>query len=287
MSKRSLVIALSAIALGVVTTVPASADAAGNDIIEIKSVQAGTCMSVVGDSAWPAPCDGTTKQRWERAKAADGRFILRSVGDGRCVIGWSGTALWHCDVENSTNLVEFVPTTADSIKMKFDAGYATIAAGGAIIKLQSEDDTDEQRWLVTKVGETTPPADTTGQVIQLKSHPVQRCATPSNDRLMHAPCTGAAEQRFQRVELGDGWFQLRNDATGTCVSATTYFAEARPCAADDKQKWRLDHDVLGLARISTTNGWALSTALFGESVYVDPPTMAHKFTFKWEISAVA
>ncbi|GLZ29756.1 hypothetical protein Lesp02_19460 [Lentzea sp. NBRC 105346] len=292
MSKRSLAVALTAIALGAVTTVSAHAEAAGNPVIEIKSVALGSCWEPgktdrVDDIVVLAPCDGSAKQRWEKAPATAGGFVLRNTATGRCVTGWGYLSMWHCEVEGTDQAVQIVPDVAGAVKLKYGEKFADswLAPG---VGTRGKWDGPEQKWLVTEVGTATPPADTAGKVVRIKSHYRQECATPGQFWPVLAACDDSTGQRFGRIELGDGWFQLRSESTGTCVADAKWYPELAPCAAGDNQKWRLDNDSLGLSTI---------VSAIGNTLYVGPapdknvgltePMTQNRYAQKWEISAVA
>ena len=66
------------------TTVPASAEPAGNPIVELKNVARGQCMTAGTTDPFQAEmadCTGAANQRWERVGLPNGQFHLRNVAD--------------------------------------------------------------------------------------------------------------------------------------------------------------------------------------------------------------
>ena len=81
-----------------------------------------------------------------------------------------------------------------------------------------------------------------------------------------ADCTVAVEQKFQRVELGDGVVQLRNIVSGTCLRTGRFGVPSvdlvSACAATDPaQQWRIEPDLIGTVRVRNVAGGTYLTPL--------------------------
>lgn len=268
MNKRSLGVAavLAAIALGAVVQVPAQAAASGNAVIEIKSVALRQCLQPgrVNDFDWLvlAPCSGSAAQQWELVPMRDSKLVLRNLGDRTCVNGWVGVLPTKCHAEDADQHAELVPDAAGSVKLKYGRNYADTSSYkySGTLSAYSASDTDHQRWLVREVGETSTPVDTTGKVVSFRSFDEGTCIAENAGLASHLTCADDDRQRFQRVELGDGVFQLRNVASGTCIGKYGVYVHLRTaCASDDTgQHFRLDTDELGYSLISHVGGEVLT-----------------------------
>jgi hypothetical protein len=300
MSRRSLGVALAAIALGAMTTVPAQAEPAGNTIIEIKNVYYGTCLqsAVVSGLGGTdlAPCDGSSAQRWERAVGGglgtNVSHVLRNAGTGNCATGWSSPYQYYCDVEDGEQNIRFEPAGDGTVKLRFvhqtyGTHYVTGMSSNHVSNTGPSDD-PAQRWEVREVGRPTPPGDTAGQVIRLNSHYRNQCAAADDQAaVVLQVCDASAGQRFRRVELSDGSFQLRNEEKGKCLVANSGNASATGSCdpADEAQKWRFDTDSLGLLSLRSTRGGLLTATVEpGTNTYLSAPWTRNRYTQKWEVS---
>ncbi|MFD4642416.1 hypothetical protein ACFWN2_34265 [Lentzea sp. NPDC058436] len=240
------------------TTVPASAEPAGNPIVELKSVARDQCMT--GGTADPfeielAGCTGAATQRWEKVGLPNGQFFLRNVADRWCATGeWLVTKV--CDETNRQQRWELVTDASGATKLKIDSPWNpyvdTSWYGEYFFKLitQEPEDTDHQRWVVTDVGRTTPLPDTTGASVTLENSRWWADETTDNcaDGAGMGVCPGSP---YQRVELGGGLVQLRvgehclRPKPGT--TAVQFVDLAGDCAAaDPEQQWQLEGpDVFG------------------------------------------
>ncbi|USX51576.1 hypothetical protein [Lentzea sp. HUAS12] len=249
---------LAAFALGAMTTVPASAEPAGNPIVELKSVARDQCMTrgtVDPFEIELADCTGAAPQRWEKVGLPNGQFFLRNVADRWCAAGeWLVTKV--CDEADRLQRWELVTDGSGATKLKLDTvGYTYVDTswyGEYFFKLitQEPQDGDHQRWVVTEVGRTTPLPDTTGASITLENsrwwavEKTDNCAVGAGMGV----CPGSP---FQRVELGGGLVQLR--AGEHCLrpkpgtTAVEFVDLAGDCAAADPgQQWQVEGpDVFG------------------------------------------
>jgi hypothetical protein len=242
----------AAFTLGAMTTVPASAEPAGNPIVELKSVARGQCMTVGTVDPFLvelADCTGAQNQRWERVAAPNGRFHLRSLTDRKCINGEGSLVADWCDDTDQNQRWELVPDASGAVKLKLGVSWPAYADtswyGEYDFKIFSNDleDGDHQRWTVTEAGRAPVLPDTAGALVTLESsEQAGRCA---NGEVM-GTCPGSA---FQRVELGGGAFQLRAGEVCLVPEPATRFdvGLAGNCATTDPaQQWRLEGpDVFG------------------------------------------
>jgi len=254
MGKRSsgVVAAIAAaLTLGAMTTVPASAEPAGNQIIELKNVARNQCMTAGTNDvrqAEMADCTGAANQRWEKVGLPNGQFFLRNIADRWCVNGENSLITETCDEASRSQHWTFVTdaTGATKLKQAFWAGYADTFLYDEIpdLKIVPNDvaDSDHQRWVVTEVGSVAPPPDTAGALVTLENS--KWWAVEKTDNCVSGAgmgvCPGSA---FQRVELGGGAFQLR--AGEACLrpkpAARFDLDLLGDCAAADLgQQWRLE-----------------------------------------------
>jgi hypothetical protein len=238
----------AAVTLGAMTTVPASAEPAGNTIIELKNVARGQCMTASTTDPFVvemADCTGAPNQSWERVPAPDGKFFLRNIADRKCIRGDGSLAGEECDETNRNQRWELVPDPSGAMKLKvavswpwyadtswYDSGF------GLGITTEDPQDSDHQRWLVAEVGRRPVLPDTTGALVTLESsQKFGRCP----DGAAMGVCPGSA---FQRVELG-GVIGLRTP-TGCLRAAPDQrydnVVDLRgDCSATDTaQQWRLE-----------------------------------------------
>lgn len=242
----------AAITLGAVTTVPASAEPAGNTIIELKNVARGQCKTAGTNTyfqAEMADCTGAADQRWERVDLANGQFFLRNVALRWCLDGQFSLVTDGCDEAEKYQRWELVSDASGATKLKLGVSwpaYADTSIYDEIPDLKiipgEPQDSDHQRWVVTEVGSVPPLPDTTGALVTLEnsrwwtSDGVEPCVVGAGT----GACPGSA---FQRVELGGGAFQLR--AGDACL---------RPKPAS-----RLDLDLLGnCAAADPAQQWVLT-----------------------------
>ncbi|MFI6101450.1 hypothetical protein ACIA8G_38390 [Lentzea sp. NPDC051213] len=241
----------AALTLGAMTTVSASAEPAGNPIIELKNVARGQCMTAGAPEYFQlemAGCTGAATQRFERVGLPNGQFHLRNVANRWCVDGGQSLLTEPCDETDRYQRWELVSDASGATKLKVGglSAYADTVIYDLIPDLKiipnDPEDTDHQRWVVTEVGSVPPLSDTTGALVTLESsgrgtvEGVAACA----DGAGVGSCPGSA---FQRVELGGGAFQLR--AGDVCLRpkpATRYDVDLLGnCAvADPAQQWRLE-----------------------------------------------
>lgn len=255
MGKRSLgVVAAIAAAftLGAMTTVPASAEPAGNPIIEVKGVARDQCMTSARSSYFQvemAACTGADTQRWEKVGLPNGQFFLRNVADRWCVDGEFSLVTDRCDENDRHQRWEFVTDASGATRLKLATwnGYAdTTWYDEYDLKIipDTEQDSDHQRWVVTEVGSVTPLPDTTGALVTLENSrwwavdKTDNCAGGAD----MAVCPGAP---YQRVELGGGVIQLKvgerclRPKPGT--TAVQSVDLAGDCATTDpQQRWQVE-----------------------------------------------
>lgn len=242
----------AALTLGAVTTVPASAEPAGNTIIELKNVARGQCMTAGTTDPFQAEmadCTGAANQRWERVGLPNGQFFLRNVAARWCVDGEYSLATDKCDETDKYQRWELVADTSGATKLKLGVSWPAYADTTYYdefdLKIIPNDpqDTDHQRWVVTEAGVVPPLPDTTGAAVTLENAEVPDYCV--NGEVM-GTCPGSA---FQRVELGGGAFQLRAGDVCLAPKPATRFdvGLAGNCATTDPaQQWRLEGpDVFG------------------------------------------
>lgn len=267
-----LSVALAAIALGAVTVAPASA-ATGNDIIEIRSVARGDCLQP--DSAQPhagpgaGACTGELSQRWEVIPVGEGRQLLRNLASTECLSEKYGS--YYCDDEAADMRVELVPDGSGPVRLKIVDEYLTgftFSDGSRAFWFSGFSAGDEQRWQVRQVGRTTPPADTAGQVVNIRTVDfTYGCLYQTTDnKLMplQLPCGKTDYQKFQRIELGNGRTALRGLANGKCVAASASqpleIEVVSDCSPDDvRQQWSIEPTMTGAVRIREASGERLLT----------------------------
>ena len=249
---------LAALTLGAMTTVPASAEPAGNPIVELKSVARDQCMTRGTTDPFEielAGCDGTASQRWEKVGLPNGQFFLRNVADRWCATGeWLVTEV--CDEMDRRQRWELVTDASGATKLKLDTlGYTYVDTswyGEYFFKLitQEPEETDHQRWVVTEVGLTTPLPDTTGASVTLENS--RWWAVEKTDNCADGAGTGVCPgSPYQRVELGGGLVQLKvgdhclRPKPGT--TAVQSVDLAGDCSTvDPEQQWQLEGpDVFG------------------------------------------
>ncbi|PWK89061.1 hypothetical protein C8D88_102332 [Lentzea atacamensis] len=252
MTGRSLGVAAAiaaAITLGAMTTVPASAEPAGNTIIELKNVARGQCMTASTIDPFlveMAGCTGAANQRWERVPAAGNQFFLRNVADRKCIRGEGSLTGEECDDTDRYQRWELAPDPSGAVKLKVavawpwyaDTSWYDSEFNFGIITEDSQD-SDHQRWLVAEAGRMPVLPDTTGALVTLESsQKFGRCP----NGVATGDCPGSA---FQRVELGGGVIGLRTP-TGCLRAAPDQHYDnvvdlrGDCAAADTAQQWRLE-----------------------------------------------
>ncbi|MFS8095950.1 RICIN domain-containing protein [Lentzea alba] len=254
MTGRSLGVAAIAAAftLGAMTTVPASAEPAGNPIIELKSVAKGQCMTATTTDHFLvelADCTGAPNQRWEEVAAPDGNSYLRNIADRKCLDAEFAVAGDQCDETDQVQRWRLETDASGARKLRVSFGWYASTAwyGGEFhigITTEEPQDTDDQRWEVTEVGTAPARPDTTGAAISMESSGRPgRCA----DGIAMVACPGSP---FQRVELGGGVVQLRTE-TG-CLRAKPDQRHDNvvdllgDCTVTDRaQQWQLTSDLFG------------------------------------------
>ncbi|MFC3893373.1 hypothetical protein ACFOWZ_18010 [Lentzea rhizosphaerae] len=265
MGMKMLSVALAAIALGAVTVAPASA-ATGNDIIEIRSVAHGDCLQPDTPQPHAGPgvgaCTGASNQRWEQIAVGGGRYLLRNLASTECVSTKFGS--YWCDDEGADMFAELVPDASGAVRVKFGAEYMTgltFGDGSREIWFPSfRGDPAEELWQVRVVGTTTPPADTKGQIVHIKSvDATYGCLYVTSDNqlmTLSLPCGKTEYQKFQRIELADGTTALRSLANGKCIAqneqSPTRIEVLADCAADTtRHHWTIEPTKTGAARLFT------------------------------------
>jgi hypothetical protein len=292
MGMRTLSVALAAIALGAVTVAPVSA-ATGNDIIEIKNAAYGVCLQAEAqsyNSPGAGACTGARGQQWEVIPVSGGKTLLRNLESGECVSQLYGS--YYCDDEAPDQSAELVSDKPGTVRVKFGDWYIaglTLADGSHTATKTYFHDGDEQRWVVRTVGTTTPPADTANQVVRIRSaESGTGCIGLMNGAwLRTAPCSDAPEQKFQRIELGDGRTALRSTVSGKCVATqqnTTLETDVlSDCAPQEaRQHWTIEPTRTGAARIRQSADDRYFTPV-GENVYLTTRRL-HLNTWQlWEL----
>ncbi|WP_167974267.1 ricin-type beta-trefoil lectin domain protein [Lentzea indica] len=254
MTGRSLGVAAAiaaAVTLGAMTTVPASAEPAGNTIIELKNVARGQCMTAGKNDYFQvemADCTGAANQRWEKVGLPNGQFFLRNIADRWCVDGEHSLITDSCDETDKYQRWELAQDASGATKLKLAVSWPAYADTSLYDMLDLKiipnepQDSDHQRWVVTEIGGVPPLPDTTGALVTLENSrwwSVDLTDTCVSGAGMGA-CPGSV---FQRVELGGGAFQLR--AADVCLRpkpGSRLDADLLgDCAtADPSQQWRLE-----------------------------------------------
>ncbi|MET9628772.1 hypothetical protein ABZX92_15040 [Lentzea sp. NPDC006480] len=262
MGMKKLCVALVATALGAVIAAPASAaQEQGNRIIEIKNVAYGECLQT-GEEVHASPlvvaCSGAVGQQWEVIAVEGGRQLLRNLASRECLS--ERFASYYCDDQGVDEFAALVPEPSGAVRVKLGDGdrYLTGFAwpsGKRDAWYQPLGDRDDQRWQVREAG-TRPTPDTAGQVVRLV--PVEGdkypCAGVEDTRLVSVACADTPEQKFQRIEAGDGATLLRSVVSGKCVAvgpAGSFVPEVTSdCSPDEVlQKWSIEPTRAGSARI--------------------------------------
>ena len=256
MTGRSLGVAAAiaaALTLGAMTTVPATAETAGNTIVELKNVARGQCMTAGTNShrqAEMADCTGAANQRWERVGTANGQFYLRNVADRWCLDGHFSLVTDQCDETEKYHRWGLESDASGATKLKLGVSWPAYADTSLYDEIPDlmiipgePQDSDHQRWIVTEVGTVPPLPDTTGAAVTLENAQMPDYCVNGGGM---GTCPGSA---FQRVELGGGVFQLR--AGNVCLRpdpSTRFQVDLLgDCASTDPgQQWRLEGpDVFG------------------------------------------
>lgn len=255
MGKRTLCVVIAAIALGTVTVAPAGAAQEGNSIIEITSVAHNRCLQPEAASAHPAlelgACTGAQNQRWEQIPIGDGSYLLRNLETRECVDAKFSLAGWWCDDQAATQYGQLVADRSGTVRIKYGELYADSTFG---VWPRDFADNDNQRWLVRQTGTTTP-VDTTGQVVRIASVNKLGCVSVRATMFLEPkPCADVPEQKFQRIELGNGSTALRSVLTGKCMavrqagtSPVNVVPDCNP--ADVSQQWTLETNKTGATRL--------------------------------------
>jgi hypothetical protein len=240
-------------------TAPAMAET--NQTLEIKNVALGKCLAVgAPTNAWVTVenCTGAKTQQWEQIRGDGGKVMLRNLGDRSCVKGINNVVRYECDDEDQEQYWVLAGDRLTNAKTGQVADTYLYDNFGVF--LQDASGSDYQRWQVRVTGNApAPPADTSGKIVQIKSVSDRKCAAASGTAARLADCAVAVEQKFQRVELGDGVVQLRNLASGTCLR-TGQFGLKRvdlvsACASNDPaQQWRIEPDLIGTVRVRNVAG---------------------------------
>lgn len=292
MKRGSLsVVAAAAVALATGVIAPLPAHAAGNEVLEIRSVALGQCLELEPGTGRlrAGPCTGDAHQEWERVPLADGAFLLRNLGHPECL--WR-TNSFACDDEDIHQRVTFEPAGDGVVKLvEVTTGLVadtTINSSYGVVGARSAD-TDHQRWRVTALPEVVPPpVDTAGRLVEIRGVNGGTCVTSASSVLARLQaCAGTADQRWRRVELGDGAFALRNESADRCLQVNgsgTRVDTWDPCdVADPKQQWRLEGDPLGRHRLRNAHSGGYATPLRdGITSYELVPGSTLQ---KWELTA--
>lgn len=266
MGMKKLCVALVAIALGAVTVAPASAAQDGNQIIEIENVAFGQCLQ----PSTPEPhsriafgdCGGAVNQRWELIPVGGGKHLLRNLASNECVGDTYGH--YYCDDEEVTAQTELVTAADGTTRFKFGDEYLegfAYSDGRRDAWITRFADTREQRWRVRQVGTTTP-VDTTGQIVRIRAVSFDYGCIRVSDGPWQLPtgkCVDSPEEKFQRIELGDGRTAFRSVANGKCVTARndtqSYLDVNVDCTPDDvRQQFTVEPTRTGSVRIRQSAG---------------------------------
>lgn len=260
MGMKKLCVALAALALGAVAAVPASAAPTGNTIIEIRNLAYGTCLATTAQDTYRpslATCDGSATQRFERVAAASGGVFLRNVGEAeecldRLQQGWQ-LMLTLCNAESASQRIELVPAEHGTVRLRVRDKVAEAPYPDFGVLFEPESDYDIQRWQITEVG-IAPPSPELPSAMRLKSAGYGICVTDTGTKPVMASCTGAANEVFQRVDLGEGKVALRT-ANGRCL-ANPSFSDVilTACVTGaTSQQWTLTGDELGHYKIANSS----------------------------------
>ena len=263
---RIFAVIAAAVAMGMGVTAPATA--ATNQTLEIKNVLLGKCLAVgAPTNAWVTleDCTGAKTQQWERIPVDGGKVMLRNLGDRGCVKGMNNLARFECDDEDGQQYWVLAGDRLTHAKTGQVADSYLYDDFGVI--LQEPSGSDYQRWQFSVIGDApAPPADTSGKIVRIKSVSERKCAAASGTAAKLADCADAVEQKFQRVELGDGVVQLRNIVSGTCLRTGRFGVPSvdlvSACAATDPaQQWRIEPDLIGTVRVRNVAGGTYLTPL--------------------------
>ncbi|MBE8521979.1 RICIN domain-containing protein [Amycolatopsis sp. H6(2020)] len=263
---RIFAVIAAAVAMGMGVTAPALADT--NQTLEIKNVALGKCLAVGAPAnAWVAlaDCTGAETQQWEQIRGDGGKVILRNLGDRSCVMGLNNLVRYECDDEAVDQYWVLAGEKLTNAKTGRVADTYLYDDFG--VYLQDADGSAFQRWQFRVTGDApAPPADTSGKIVRIKSVSERKCAAAGGTAAKLADCADAAEQKFQRIELGDGVVQLRNLASGTCLRTGRFGLPTvdleRACAANDPaQQWRVEPDLIGTVRVRNVAGGTYLTPL--------------------------
>ncbi|MFD7658570.1 RICIN domain-containing protein [Actinosynnema sp. NPDC059797] len=294
MKRGSLsVVAAAAVALATGVVAPLPAHAAGNEVLEIRSVALGGCAGSAGGTSEVrvAPCTGGPEQKWERIPLAGDTFLLRNLGSGDCV--WR-MKRFGCEDEDEYQRLAFEPDGDGVVRLREVAsgGFAD-STGNHLFGLISRDrlDTDHQRWRVAVLPDVVPPpVDTTGRVVTVRSLDEGTCLTNVSALLISLrACSGSADQRWRRVELGDGALVLRNETSGSCVQLSDRGSNVNtwePCdTANPRHRWRLETDPLGRHRlVNAHDGGYLTPLTDSVTTYKRVPALTWQ---EWELTAAS
>uniref|UniRef100_UPI001178C036 RICIN domain-containing protein n=1 Tax=Amycolatopsis kentuckyensis TaxID=218823 RepID=UPI001178C036 len=175
-----------------------------------------------------------------------------------CVKGINNVVRYECDDEDEEQY--WVLAGEKLTHAKTGRVADTILYDNFGVFLNDAGRSDYQRWQFRVTGDApAPPADTSGQIVRIKSVSERKCAAAGGTAAKLADCAGAVEQKFQRVELGGGVVQLRNLASGTCLrtgrSGVPTVDLVSACAANDPaQQWQVEPDLIGTVRVRNVAG---------------------------------
>ncbi|MEU4247200.1 RICIN domain-containing protein [Amycolatopsis sp. NPDC026612] len=232
-----------------------------NQTIEIKNVALGKCLAVgAPTNPWVtvADCTGAETQQWERIRVDGDKVMLRNLGDRTCVEGLNNLVRFDCDDENEDQY--WMLAGEKLTKAKTGQVADTYLYDNFGVFLQDANGWDYQRWQFRATGDApAPPPDTSGRIVQIKSVSEHKCAAAGGTAVLLSACAVAAEQKFQRVELGNGVVQLRNLASGTCLRTGSFGLPrvdlVSACASNDlAQQWRIEPDLVGTVRVRNVAG---------------------------------
>lgn len=271
LTSRIFAVVAAAVAMGFGVTAPATAET--NQTLEIKSVALGKCLAVGAPTyAWATveTCTGAKTQQWEQIPVAGDKVILRNLGDRTCLKGINNVVRYACDDEDEE---QYWVLAGEKLTHAATGRVAdTVLYDNFGVFLQDAGRSDHQRWQYRVTGTApAPPADTSGQVVQVRSVSEGKCAAAAGTAAKLADCAAAAEQKFQRVELGGGVVQLRSHTSGTCLRTTTFGSPrvdlVSACAADDPaQRWQVEPDLIGTFRVRNVAGGTYLTPSSGGTI---------------------
>lgn len=265
MGMKKLCVALAAIALGAVTVAPASAAQEGNQIVQIENVAYGECLQLTGQAPSSGlgigACTDAQDQRWELIELGDGKHMMRNLFTRRCVDDDFYLQGRPCDDEAVPQYAELVADRPGTVRIKFGSRYVASVMwsdGRRDVWPTFLRDSDEQRWRLRSVGTTTP-VDTTGQTVRISAVDNMGCISLRDGSwLTPAPCADVPEQKFQRVELGDGKTAFRSVVNNKCIASDATSAVVNvlnDCAADaTAQQWAIEENKTGAVRIRESAG---------------------------------